>query len=52
MKLKFGMAVLCVFVSLAGVFSSADASSLIKFLQAQQDIAVHETDDDIRIIKR
>jgi transmembrane sensor len=35
-----------------GVFSSADPSSLLKFLRAQRDVNVVETDREIRISKR
>jgi len=35
-----------------GIFSSADPASILKFLRAQHDIVVDETDDDIRISKK
>lgn len=35
-----------------GVFSSADPTSLLKFLRAQRDIRVEETQQEIRISKR
>jgi transmembrane sensor len=39
-------------IHITGVFSSADAAPLLKFLRAQHDIAVQETDEDIRILKK
>jgi transmembrane sensor len=39
-------------IQITGVFSSADAAPLLKFLRAQQDITVQETDEDIRILKK
>jgi len=35
-----------------GMFSSADPASILKFLRAQHDIVVDETDDDILISKK
>ena len=35
-----------------GVFSSADPASLLKFLRAQRDIKVEETDDGIHVSKK
>jgi len=35
-----------------GIFSSADPASILRFLRAQHDIDVDETDDDIRISKK
>jgi transmembrane sensor len=37
---------------ITGVFSSADPASLLKFLRAQRDIIVEETDDGIRVSKK
>jgi transmembrane sensor len=37
---------------ITGVFSSADPASLLKFLRAQRDITVLETDEDVRISKK
>jgi transmembrane sensor len=37
---------------ITGVFSSADPASLLKFLRAQRDIIVEETDDGIHVSKR
>jgi transmembrane sensor len=37
---------------ISGVFSSADPASLLKFLRAQRDIIVEETDDGIRVSKK
>jgi transmembrane sensor len=37
---------------ITGIFSSADPSSLLKFLRTQHDIVVEETDDDIRVSKK
>jgi transmembrane sensor len=39
-------------IQITGVFSSADATPLLKFLRAQPDITVQETDEDIRILKK
>jgi transmembrane sensor len=35
-----------------GIFSSADPASILKFLRAQRDLVVDETDGDIRISKK
>jgi transmembrane sensor len=37
---------------ITGVFSSADPASLLKFLRAQRDLVVQETDDGIRVSKK
>jgi transmembrane sensor len=37
---------------ITGVFSSADPASLLKFLRAQRDITVLETDEEVRISKK
>lgn len=37
---------------ITGVFSSADPASLLKFLRAQRDIVVEETDDGIHVSKK
>jgi transmembrane sensor len=37
---------------ITGVFSSADPASLLKFLRAQRDIIVEETDDGIHVSKK
>jgi transmembrane sensor len=37
---------------ITGVFSSADPASLLKFLRAQRDLVVDETDDGIRVSKK
>ncbi len=39
-------------IRITGVFSSADSNSLLKFLRSQPDIAVQETDEAIRIVKK
>lgn len=37
---------------ITGIFSSADPASLLKFLRAQHDIVVEETDENIRVSKK
>jgi transmembrane sensor len=37
---------------ITGVFSSSDPASLLKFLRAQHDLIVEETDDGIRVSKK
>jgi transmembrane sensor len=37
---------------ITGVFSSSDPASLLKFLRAQHDLVVQETDDGIRVSKK